>query len=110
MIGKSDMNTKLRDETRAKVRKHMNVFTVVKQLRNQPMDDRPLIRMKEGTECKVRVADDGLKLEGDVEAEEVLLEEEMFAGVLNDGPQIGQMCPQTLDHMPGIGSRYCSPE
>ena len=65
-----------RDETRAKVRKHMNVFTVVKQLHNQPMDDRPLLK-KLSKEEKLTVDEGKLLLNEAVTPEEVLLEEEV---------------------------------
>ena len=34
MIGKSDMNSKLRDKTRFSIKKQMTVFNVVKELRD----------------------------------------------------------------------------
>ena len=34
MIGKSDMNSKLRDKTRLGIKKQMTVFNVVKELRH----------------------------------------------------------------------------
>lgn len=91
----------------------MNVFTVVKRLYNAPLDDRPVVKLSEaasedselpGVTNKLSFKGEGqLVVKGGCEVDygEVLVREEAFAAVLGDGPEQGQMCPQTFEHMPG---------
>ncbi len=108
MIGKSDMNSKLRDKTRETTKKQMNVFTVVKQLRNESMDDKPAFKLTREESAELGGASTGIvvNVEGNLIANadlafaEVTTAEAPVAHILLEGEAEDRICPHTLLRMP----------
>ena len=83
----------------------MNVFTVVKKLVNQPLDDRPITSIPSEntpspslpcTNSSLVLEKGKLKVTKDLSPEDVLHREEAYAAVLGDGPQQGQVSFQSI--------------
>jgi hypothetical protein len=104
MIGKSDMKDKVRDRTRASVTKQMNVFTVVKSLRNESLEDKPAFSLSGQTSDQLPEASallavsekEKLVAADDLAVENVVLNERPVATILMEGGAEKRMCPHTL--------------
>ena len=97
MIGKSDMPTAMRDKWRARMKKQMSVFGVVKEVRNTEDDVSPLSKLTKDPVDKMQTG--STVLEEEVKAEDVVFCEKPLAIVLNDELAEGKICPIQMSLM-----------
>jgi tetratricopeptide (TPR) repeat protein len=107
MIGKSDMPSKQRDQFRAKTKKQMTVFNVVKKLYNQPDDTRPKVTLANGPSsswanlsAKATINDKNqAECVDDVKVGDGLFREPHLVAVIDDPNAEGKLCPYSLKKM-----------